>query len=95
MGHLERGEKNVSFNTLVRLSEALGITLPELLSGQRKRPYKAAQKARTSASIDSLSGVIRELTHQQETLEKSAVVLKHLASALRTDERHSAKVRKR
>jgi transcriptional regulator with XRE-family HTH domain len=35
-GHIERGEKNVSFNTLVRLADAVGITVAELLSDETK-----------------------------------------------------------
>jgi transcriptional regulator with XRE-family HTH domain len=33
MGHLERGEKNVSFLSIVRVANALGVTLSELLTG--------------------------------------------------------------
>jgi transcriptional regulator with XRE-family HTH domain len=33
MGHLERGEKNVSFSSLTRLAESLDITLSQLLAG--------------------------------------------------------------
>jgi hypothetical protein len=33
MGHLERGEKNVSITSVVRVSAALGITLSELFAG--------------------------------------------------------------
>jgi len=33
MGHLERGEKNVSFMSMARVAKALGITMSNLLSG--------------------------------------------------------------
>jgi transcriptional regulator with XRE-family HTH domain len=33
MGHLERGEKNVSFRSLMRVAEALSVTLSELFAG--------------------------------------------------------------
>lgn len=33
MGHLERGEKNVSITSIVRVSAAFGITLSELFTG--------------------------------------------------------------
>ena len=87
MGHLERGEKNVSFNTLVRLSDALGITLPELLSDQVKRASKVPKKGAIPSGGD-LSGIIEELNHQRETLERSAGVLKDVANALRTGKQH-------
>jgi transcriptional regulator with XRE-family HTH domain len=37
MGAVERGESNVSFTNLIRISKALGITLSQLLSGLEKR----------------------------------------------------------
>jgi transcriptional regulator with XRE-family HTH domain len=37
MGAVERGESNVSFTNLVRISRALGVTLSQLLSGLEKR----------------------------------------------------------
>jgi transcriptional regulator with XRE-family HTH domain len=88
MGHLERGEKNVSFNTLVRLSEALGISLPELLSDQGKRASKAPKKGKAITIGDDLNGIVEELNHQRETLEKSAGVLKDVANTLRTGKQH-------
>jgi transcriptional regulator with XRE-family HTH domain len=93
MGHLERGEKNVSFNTLVRLSEALGITLPELLSAQRKRANKPRKADATTK--DDLPGIIQELNGQRQILEQSAGALKNIANALRSHERQSVKQGKR
>ncbi len=37
MGAVERGESNVSFTNLVLVSQALGITLSQLLSGLEKK----------------------------------------------------------
>lgn len=37
MGAVERGESNVSFTNLVRMSRALGLTLAQLLSGLERR----------------------------------------------------------
>ena len=37
MGTIERGETNLSFNNLAKLSETLGITLSQMLSGIEKR----------------------------------------------------------
>jgi transcriptional regulator with XRE-family HTH domain len=88
MGHLERGEKNVSFNTLERLAEALGITPSELLSNDAKPTNKrtAATKTGRSSSIRSgnLNGIIRELNRRRTTLEETAGVLRDVAEALRT-----------
>ena len=37
MGTVERGESNLSFTNLAKISKALGITLSQLLSGLEKR----------------------------------------------------------
>jgi transcriptional regulator with XRE-family HTH domain len=37
VGAIERGESNLSFSNLVRISKALGITLSQLLSGLEKK----------------------------------------------------------
>lgn len=37
MGAVERGESNLSFTNLVLISQALGITLAQLLSGVEKK----------------------------------------------------------
>ena len=42
MGTIERGETNLSFKNLARVSAALGITLSQLLSGVEKRANELA-----------------------------------------------------
>jgi len=37
MGTIERGESNLSFQNLAKVSKALGITLAQLLSGIKRR----------------------------------------------------------
>ena len=37
MGTIERGESNLSFSNLVKISKALGITLSQMLSGLERR----------------------------------------------------------
>ncbi len=57
MGTIERGESNLSFSNLLKVSKALGVTLSQLLSGLEKRaealterpidgPLRADSKAR-------------------------------------------------
>jgi transcriptional regulator with XRE-family HTH domain len=94
MGHLERGEKNLSFNTLVRLSDALGITLSELLAeeaGQSSRKRAARDKSPLKGSLqpDDLDSIIRELNQRRMALEEAAGALKDVAEALRTREKGS------
>ena len=46
MGAIERGERNLSFHNLVKISQALGITLSQLLSGvERKAETLSKQSA--------------------------------------------------
>jgi transcriptional regulator with XRE-family HTH domain len=42
MGTIERGETNLSFKNLAKLSAALGITLSQLLSGVERMANKPA-----------------------------------------------------
>jgi transcriptional regulator with XRE-family HTH domain len=44
MGTVERGESNLSFSNLVKVSRALGITLSQLLSGLEKRVEALAKR---------------------------------------------------
>jgi hypothetical protein len=45
MGTIERGESNLSFSNLVRVSQGLGITLSELVSGIEKRAEAATSSS--------------------------------------------------
>ena len=42
MGTIERGETNLSFKNLAKLSAALGITLSQLLSGVERKANELA-----------------------------------------------------
>jgi transcriptional regulator with XRE-family HTH domain len=50
MGTIERGESNLSFSNLVKVSEGLGITLSELLSGLEKRAIQISSEAGKTTS---------------------------------------------
>ena len=49
MGTIERGESNLSFLNLVKVSTALGITVSQLLSGLEKRVAALEKKASTDS----------------------------------------------
>jgi hypothetical protein len=88
MGHLERGEKNVSFHTRVRLADALGITISELVAneGTSKRPATRRNPERKPVSAtrsDDLDGMVWELNHRRLALEQTAHFLKDVVEALR------------
>jgi transcriptional regulator with XRE-family HTH domain len=50
MGTIERGESNLSFSNLVKISQGLGITLSELLSGLEKRAIQISSEAGKTTS---------------------------------------------
>ena len=53
MGHLERGEKNVSFRSIERVANAFGITLSELFAGlETGNPSPPARSRRDARSVD-------------------------------------------
>ena len=52
VGTIERGESNLSFHNLARISKALGITLAQLLSGVEKRAEALSKNP--SSVADSL-----------------------------------------
>jgi hypothetical protein len=52
MGTVERGESNLSFSNLAKLSSALGMTLSQMLSGVEKA---AARKGLSAESADKSS----------------------------------------
>lgn len=94
MGHLERGEKNVSFNTLARLSDALRITLSELVAEESGRvPKKRAAQAKSSLKgshqPDNLGRIIRELNQRRMGLEETAGALRDVAESLRSRQKRS------
>lgn len=90
MGHIERGEKNVSFSTLVRLSDALGISVSELLSEERNSSIKVVSKSRKNQPTD-LPSIVRQLNEQRQSLEETAGALKNVTNALRIHGRQSGK----
>jgi transcriptional regulator with XRE-family HTH domain len=89
MGHLERGEKNVSFNTLVRLSDALGIAMSELLAEKPGEPGRKRTPGHAKIHPDDLNGVIRELNQRRIVLEETAGALKAVTEVLRTRQKRS------
>ena len=44
MGGIERGEHNLTMNTVLTISKGLGITMSELLAGMEKETETAAAK---------------------------------------------------
>jgi len=75
MGHLERGEKNVSFLSIVRVANALGVTLSELVTGlENGGSAKTAKRKAASVPAAARSLALEELA----SLERSVRTLKGL-----------------
>ena len=87
MGHLERGEKNVSFNTLVRLADALRITIGELVSEGRARRVRGHRTASGTITSKDPPGIILELNHRRRALEETADILRSVVEVLRKQQR--------
>jgi len=74
MGHLERGEKNLSFLSILRVANALGVTLSELLAGLEK-----GDSARiTNRKIAGVPAANNRALEEVAALERSVRALKGL-----------------
>jgi transcriptional regulator with XRE-family HTH domain len=82
MGHIERGEKNLSFGSLVRVANALGISLSELFKGLEDDESRSPTKGRPDrprnpgASALDRDRLIREVA----TLERVLRGLREIVS---------------
>jgi len=82
MGHLERGEKNLSFSSMTRVAGALHVTLSDLFLGlesgdesSRSRGGRAASVSRRELPLDR-NLLLKEVL----SLERTILALKELAS---------------
>ncbi len=88
MGHLERGEKNVSLASLAKVADALAITLSELFSGVQQQAPSAVNRAsqrtqpkklaRASSAKQTLDRIFEELQLERETLRQTVLTLKEI-----------------
>ena len=75
MGHLERGEKNVSFGSMARVANSLGLSLSEMLAGLESGDNASG----THGSIVSANEMDRNrLLKEVAVLERSIRALKSL-----------------
>lgn len=68
MGHLERGEKNVSITSVVRVSGALGITLSELFAGVDGGEQAPRRKPRGRMDMDR-TGILKQLAAAERSIQ--------------------------
>jgi hypothetical protein len=84
MGHLERGEKNVSLKSLVRVSDALEITISDLLhgvSGGEKDEAKSHPGAERQIDHERL---MREVLRLEQTVAAVRQIVAPESAAVRS-----------
>jgi transcriptional regulator with XRE-family HTH domain len=85
IGQIERGEKNISFDNLSKISSVLGVSLSELLSGledgqegsPRHSPSRSGKRA--PDQVFRLRKLVKQLRVQQAAMEKVTISLEELA----------------
>lgn len=91
VGHLETGRKDFRLTTIIRIADALGVTLQELFTGLETGKPFGNTKARRIRDA-KFSGMLRELTE----LERSVQRLKEYVTSQRgrTEPRSTQRGRK-
>jgi transcriptional regulator with XRE-family HTH domain len=90
IGQIERGEKNVSFGNLLKLSGVLGITLSELFAGIENGVPAKESKSRPELSgkntddeghrLFEIQKLVTRLGVQREAMDRTIGVLEELAT---------------
>lgn len=92
LGHVELGKKNISFNNLVTISAALGITLSELFAGLEAGTGAAPQSASELNSRNpkplpfgklppEVNRLVTELRVQRVTMDRALTALNELIAS--------------
>ncbi len=68
MGHIERGSRIASLETLIKLSETLGVTLDALVTGGDATPYNANGAPQRMRMLNDLLRVLSD--HADEWLRE-------------------------
>jgi transcriptional regulator with XRE-family HTH domain len=90
MGHLERGEKNLSFLSIQRVANALGVTLSELLAGLEKGDSARIGNRKATGVPAANNRALEEVA----TLERSVRALKGLLGEIAPSSEHDRHERK-
>ena len=90
MGHLERGEKNLSFLSILRVASALGVTLSELLAGLEKGDSARITNRKTAGVRAANNRALEEVA----ALERSVRALKGLLGEIAPSSKHDRHERK-
>jgi transcriptional regulator with XRE-family HTH domain len=88
MGHVERGEKNISLSTVLRVANALGIRVSDLFGraeNHNGKAAKAASPAKRNSDRSGLPGLI------ERVIEELRLERKALRDAVRTMNRFAVR----
>lgn len=92
MGHVERGLKNVSLTTVVRICDALGIRLSDLFSLRKRVTPMPEMHARRSESkganqpgFPEVRRMLNQLRREIESLQEAVQTLAELGNRLRPE----------
>lgn len=87
-GQIERGEKNLSFGNLLKISGALGVTGSELLSGLEdgglsdtaglKRKRVRGQSINAERRILEIQRFVKRLGHQRMEMDRTILALQDI-----------------
>ena len=86
-GQIERGEKNLSFTNLAKISKVLGMTIPELLAGledgssgrsESKNRTGGDQYPAAQRNILEIRKLVGRLGHQRTELDRTIQALEEL-----------------
>jgi len=81
IGQIERGEKNISFGNLSKISSVLGVTLSELLSGLEageKLIVKSTPGSKDDGQRMKIQKLVRQLRVQQAAAVRAVTSLEEL-----------------
>jgi len=71
MGHLERGEKNVSFSSIVKVANALGVPLSKMFDGLETASGTPAARVRPVSNPEfSRQMLAKEVAVLERTVQK-------------------------
>ena len=81
IGQIERGEKNISFGNLSKISGVLGVTLSELLSGLEngdRLVVKPSRRQESGGRGMKIQKLVRQLRVQQAAADRAVTSLEEL-----------------
>src|ERR1700685_214495 len=68
MGHIERGEKNLSFQSMLRVANALGVTLSELFVGLEKGDSAKIVTCKAAGVLAAKSRALEEVAAPERSV---------------------------